>query len=56
MPLIAEGTDDVYVGRIRRDLGSENGILMWIVADNLLVGAATNACKIVRYLLAGEEQ
>ncbi len=56
MPVIAENTDDVYVGRIRRDLGSENGLLMWIVADNLLVGAATNACNIVRYLLTGEDQ
>ena len=46
-----ENTDDVYVGRIRRDLGSENGLLLWIVADNLLRGAAVNACSIVSYLL-----
>ncbi len=50
MPIVAEGSDDVYVGRIRRDLGSENGLLFWIVADNLLRGAATNACHIVSYL------
>lgn len=56
MPVIAENTDDVYVGRLRRDLGSENGLLLWIVADNLLVGAATNACNIARYLLEGREQ
>lgn len=51
MPGIAEGTEDVYVGRIRRDLGSDNGLLMWIVADNLLRGAATNACNVVEFLL-----
>jgi aspartate-semialdehyde dehydrogenase len=51
MPIAAEGTDDVYVGRIRRDLGSENGVLFWVVADNLLRGAATNACNVVRSLL-----
>ena len=55
MPIVAENTDDVYVGRLRQDLGSKNGLLMWIVADNLLVGAATNACNIVRYLLEGDE-
>ncbi len=51
MPRIAEGTDEVYVGRLRRDLASQNGLLMWIVADNLLVGAATNAANIARYIL-----
>jgi len=51
MPIVAENTDDVYVGRIRRDLGSENGLLLWVVADNLLRGAATNACNIVSFLL-----
>ena len=55
MPSVCEDTDDVYVGRLRKDLGSDNGLLMWIVADNLLVGAATNACNIVRYLLEGQE-
>ncbi len=54
MPIVAENTDDVYVGRIRKDLSAENGLLMWVVADNLLVGAATNACNVVRYLLTGE--
>lgn len=52
-PIIAENTDDVYVGRIRRDLSCENGLLLWVVADNLLVGAATNACNVVRFLLEG---
>ena len=43
--IIADGSDDVYVGRIRRDLSS-NGIDMWVVADNLRKGAATNAVQI----------
>ncbi len=53
MPCIAENTDQVYVGRIRRDLSGEGetGLLLWIVADNLLRGAATNACNIVKLLL-----
>lgn len=51
MPLVAEDTDAVYVGRIRRDLSSANGILLWVVADNLLRGAATNACDVVRLLV-----
>lgn len=53
MPVNAAGTEDVYVGRIRRDLSSEKGILMWIVADNLLRGAATNAVNVLR-LLSGD--
>ena len=51
MPLYCEDTDDVYIGRIRRDLSSKNGILYWLVADNLRRGAATNACNIVRLLV-----
>lgn len=42
----AAGTDEVYVGRIRRDLSNENGIHLWVVADNLRKGAATNAVQI----------
>lgn len=42
----AEGTDDVYVGRIRRDLSAENGLHLWVVADNIRKGAATNAVQI----------
>ena len=53
MPIDAEDTEDVYVGRIRRDLSSDRGILMWVVADNLLRGAATNACNILRSLVEG---
>lgn len=43
---VANGTDTVYVGRIRRDLGSKNGLLLWCVADNIRKGAAANAVQI----------
>ena len=46
MPLTAEGKDDVFVGRIRRDDSIANGLNLWIVADNLRKGAATNAVQI----------
>ncbi|WIV10432.1 aspartate-semialdehyde dehydrogenase [Proteiniborus sp. MB09-C3] len=46
MPINADGTDLVYVGRIRRDFSVENGINMWVVADNVRKGAATNAVQI----------
>jgi aspartate-semialdehyde dehydrogenase len=52
MPLYAEGKDDVYVGRIRRDETQPNTLNMWIVADNLRKGAATNAVQIAEYLVA----
>ncbi|MCU0441981.1 MAG: aspartate-semialdehyde dehydrogenase [Bacteroidia bacterium] len=53
MPLIdANGKDDVFVGRIRADETIPNGINMWIVADNLRKGAATNAIQIAEYLVA----
>jgi aspartate-semialdehyde dehydrogenase len=51
MPLYAEGKDDVYVGRIRRDESQDNTLNMWIVADNLRKGAATNAVQIAEYLV-----
>ncbi|HHY12324.1 MAG TPA: aspartate-semialdehyde dehydrogenase [Firmicutes bacterium] len=50
-PLQCQDTDEVYVGRLRRDLSSNNGVLYWLVADNLRRGAATNACNIVRALV-----
>ncbi|MGI6548030.1 MAG: aspartate-semialdehyde dehydrogenase [Bacillota bacterium] len=46
------GSDDVCVGRIREDLDRPNGLLMWVVADNLRKGAATNAIQIAEYMLA----
>jgi aspartate-semialdehyde dehydrogenase len=52
MPLYAEGKDDVFVGRIRRDETQPNTLNMWIVADNLRKGAATNAIQIAEYLVA----
>ncbi|UOX34661.1 aspartate-semialdehyde dehydrogenase [Flavobacterium sediminilitoris] len=52
MPLYAEGKDDVFVGRIRRDESQPNTVNMWIVADNLRKGAATNTIQIAEYLVA----
>lgn len=51
MPAMLEGTDDVYVGRIRRDSSVENGVQMWVVADQLRKGAALNAVQIAEMLL-----
>ncbi|WP_395043434.1 aspartate-semialdehyde dehydrogenase [Flavobacterium sp.] len=52
MPLFAQGKDDVFVGRIRRDESQPNSLNMWIVADNLRKGAATNTVQIAEYLVA----
>ena len=52
MPLFAEGKDEVFVGRIRRDESQERTLNMWIVSDNLRKGAATNAVQIGEYLLS----
>ncbi|MBK8502965.1 MAG: aspartate-semialdehyde dehydrogenase [Saprospiraceae bacterium] len=49
-PLQAKNKDEVFVGRIRRDESIENGLNLWIVADNLRKGAATNAVQIAEYL------
>jgi aspartate-semialdehyde dehydrogenase len=54
MPLYAEGKDDVFVGRIRRDESQPNTLNMWIVADNLRKGAATNTIQIAEYLVANK--
>ena len=51
MPIYAHGKDAVFVGRIRRDESQPNTVNMWIVADNLRKGAATNAVQIAEYLL-----
>lgn len=51
MPIYAEGKNDVFVGRLRRDFSQPNTLNMWIVADNLRKGAATNAVQIAMYLL-----
>ncbi|MET2983928.1 aspartate-semialdehyde dehydrogenase [Aureibaculum conchae] len=51
MPIYAHGKDDVFVGRIRRDLSQRNTLNMWIVSDNLRKGAATNTIQIAEYLM-----
>ncbi|MFV0249287.1 MAG: aspartate-semialdehyde dehydrogenase [Tenacibaculum sp.] len=51
MPVFAEGKDEVFVGRIRRDLSIKNALNLWIVADNLRKGAATNTVQIAEYLV-----
>lgn len=51
MPILAHNKDDVFVGRIRRDESQANTLNMWIVADNLRKGAATNAIQIAEYMV-----
>jgi aspartate-semialdehyde dehydrogenase len=51
MPIYAQGKDDVFVGRLRRDESQPNTLNMWIVADNLRKGAATNTIQIAEYLV-----
>ncbi len=51
MPLYLSGTDDVYVGRIRRDLANENGITFWCVGDQIRKGAALNAVQIAEKMI-----
>ena len=52
MPLFTAGCDDVYVGRIRRDLANENGITLWLSSDQIKKGAALNAVQIAEYLVS----
>ena len=51
MPIYAEGKDEVFVGRIRRDFSQANTLNMWVVSDNLRKGAATNTVQIAEYLI-----
>jgi aspartate-semialdehyde dehydrogenase len=51
MPVIAEGKDEVFVGRIREDISTENGIELWVVSDNLRKGAALNAIQIAEKIV-----
>ena len=51
MPLFAEGEDDVFVGRIRKDLSNDRGFHLWIVSDNLLKGAALNSIQIAEAMI-----
>lgn len=50
MPLDCEGTDDVYVGRVRKDFSVDNGLNLWVVADNIRKGAASNTVQIAELL------
>ncbi|MFA5008743.1 MAG: aspartate-semialdehyde dehydrogenase, partial [Candidatus Omnitrophota bacterium] len=52
MPKDVEGKYEVFIGRIRRDPFNKNGLWLWVVADNLLKGAALNAVQIAEYLIA----
>ena len=51
MPHQCSGQDDVFIGRIREDLSSPNGLAFWCVSDNLRKGAATNAVQIAELLV-----
>ena len=51
MPMFANGKDDVFVGRIRRDGSQPNSLNLWVVSDNLRKGAATNTVQIAEYLV-----
>ena len=51
MPMFAKDKDDVFVGRIRRDFSQPNSLNLWVVADNLRKGAATNAIEILQLLV-----
>lgn len=56
MPIHASGHDEVFVGRIRRDFSISNGLNLWVVADNIRKGAATNAVQIVEELVKDIEE
>jgi aspartate-semialdehyde dehydrogenase len=51
MPLFSQGKDEVFVGRIRKDFSQKNSLNLWVVADNLRKGAATNAVQIAEYII-----
>ena len=55
MPLFTGGRDDVYVGRIRRDIADENGMTLWLSGDQIRKGAALNAVQIAEYLIQHEK-
>ena len=56
MPLFLEGKDEVFVGRIRKDLTNENGLTFWSVSDQIKKGAALNAVQIAEYIVEKEFQ
>ena len=55
MPLFTGGKDDVYVGRVRKDLANENGITLWLSGDQIKKGAALNAVQIAEYLISNNK-
>ena len=55
MPLYTGGKDDVYVGRVRKDLANENGITLWLSSDQIRKGAALNAVQIAEYLISQKQ-
>ena len=54
MPLYAQGKDEVFVGRLRRDFSQPNTLNIWVVSDNLRKGAATNAVQIAEHIIKEE--
>lgn len=56
MPLFTGGRDDIYVGRIRKDIASENGMTLWLSGDQIRKGAALNAVQIAEYLISHDRK
>lgn len=56
MPIYVEGKDDVLVGRIRIDNTLDSGCNLWVVADNIRKGAATNTIQIAEYIIANDKR
>lgn len=54
MPLLLESCDDVFVGRIRKDLSNPNGLTLWLVSDQIKKGAALNAVQIAEWILKND--
>lgn len=55
MPLFASGKDDVFIGRLRKDISNPNGITFWCVGDQIRKGAALNAVQIAEYLISEKD-
>jgi aspartate-semialdehyde dehydrogenase len=51
MPLFTGGKDDIYVGRIRKDISCDNGMTLWLSGDQIRKGAALNAVQIAEYII-----
>ena len=56
IPTKVSGNDNVFIGRIRRDYSIKNGLNLWVVADNIRKGAATNSIQILEKLIQGKEK